>query len=144
MNQLFSGYIVQSVHNVILKSKKPDFSFNLVKQLSSFYCQNPVLNNTDNEKEHSIFSVIDNQLSRGLPTLSSIFIEQQFETIIGLTKEEINEIGGISYNFINSIEAKGFLRSLVVTEPRHQKPNNETTYQTWEEHGGSEYEKKVF
>jgi len=144
MNQLFSGYILQSVHDIILKSEMPDFYYNLAKQLSYFYCQNPILNNTDNEREHPIFTVIDNQLSRGLPTLSSVFIEQQFEKIFGLTEEKIDNIGGINYNFINTKEAKPFLRSFVIAEPRQQELNSETTYQTWEDHGGSEYEKVFF
>jgi len=142
MNNLFAGYILQSVQNII-KSKTPDFGFKVVKKLSSFYCQNPIINNTDNETENKIFSVIDNQISRGLPTLPSIFIEKQFEEKINLTKEQSNKIGAILYDFTKE-NAKDYLRSIIIAEPREQKFNNENTYTNWETHGGSEYEKIFF
>jgi RecQ family ATP-dependent DNA helicase len=143
MTVSFAGQVLQSVISTIQQSDKKDFWFQISKNLSSFYCQNPVINNTDNEKESSIFSVIDNQLSRGLPTLTSIFIEHQFENIFRLTKNNTNAIGSISYNFIDE-EAKEFLRCLIIADRRAKELNTEGTFQTWEAHGGSEFEKLFF
>lgn len=143
MNNLFAGYILQGINKIIQKSENADFYNQIVKHLSSFYCQNPVLNNTDNEVENPIFTVIDNQISRGLPTFTSIFLEQEFENILNLTKGEINEIGAISYNLISE-EAKNYLRCLIIAEPRNQELNIENTYTNWETHGGSDFERLFF
>ncbi len=143
MAAIFAGQVLQSVITTIHQSDKKDFWLQVCKNLSSFYCQNPVINNSDNERESSIFSVIDNQLSRGLPTLTSIFIENQFEKNFGLTKNSTNGIGSISYNFTEE-EANQFLRCLIIADKRTKELNTESTFQTWESHGGSEFEKLFF
>ncbi len=142
MTELFAGQILQAVKNQINKSDKKDFWLRICKDLSVFYCKNNRLNSEDNEQEHPIFSVIDNQLSRGLPTIPTINIEGQFEEIFGLTAEAISNIGSISFDF--SEDAADFLRCLVIADNRTNELNNETTFQTWELHGGSEVEKVFF
>ncbi len=142
MTELFSGQILQAVKSQINNSEKKNFWMQICKDLSVFYCKNNRLNSGNNEQEHPIFSVIDNQLSRGLPTLSSINIEKQFEETFGLTAEAISNIGSITFDFSN--DALDFLRCLVIADSRTNELNNETTFQTWEQHGGSEVEKVFF
>ncbi len=142
MTELFSGQILQSVKNQINKSDKKDFWMGICKDLSTFYCRNNKLSIEDNEQEHPIFSVIDNQLSRGLPTIPTINIERQFAKIFGLTEEATSIIGSITFDFINN--AENYLRCLVIADSRANELNSETTFQTWEDHGGSEFEKKFF
>jgi len=142
MTELFSGQILQAVKNQINKSDKKDFWLRICKDLSTFYCKNNLLNSEGNEQEHPIFSVIDNQLSRGLPTIPTINIERQFAEIFGLTEEATSNIGSMTFDFTE--DAEEFLRCLVIADSRPNALNSETTFQTWEEHGGSDFEKVFF
>ena len=143
MTEFFAGHILQGVAKSIESSVDKNYWLEIATNLSKFYCQNPTINNADNETEHPIFSVLDNQISRGLPTISSIFIEREFERIFNLTTEITNGIGTISFHFdnFNSID---FLKCLVIADSRTQDLNAENTYNNWEEHGGSPYERDFF
>lgn len=143
MAAFFAGQVLQSVISTVHQSDEKDFWLQVTKNLSFYHCQNPTINNTDNEKESPIFSVIDNQLSRGLPTLASIYIEHQFENIFGLTKNKTNTIGSISFDFTKE-NANTFIRCLTIADKRAKELNIESTFQTWETHGGSEFEKLFF
>ncbi len=142
MTELFSGQILQSVKSQINKSVDKEFWLRICNNLSGFYCKNNILNNIGNEHEHPIFTVIDNQLSRGIPTLPTIFVEQKFAEILSLTKKNVSNIGNISYEFLE--DAGSYLKCLVIADNRNCELNREMTFQTWEEHGGSEYEKTFF
>jgi ATP-dependent DNA helicase RecQ len=142
MTTLFSGQILQGVKSLVDQSDKKEFWNRIVNDLSVFYCKNSSINSEGNEQEHPIFSVIDNQLSRGLPTLPSINLERQFAKIIGLTHEATSDIGSITFDFVEN--AADFLRCLVIADSRTSELNSETTFQTWEQHGGSEIEKVFF
>lgn len=143
MTEFFAGHILQGVAKNIESSVDKNYWLEIATNLSKFYCQNPTINNADNETEHPILSVIDNQISRGLPTISSIFIESEFERIFNLTTEKTNEIGTISFDFDNS-NSLDFLKCLVIADNRTQELNTENTYNNWEDHGGSPFEKDFF
>ena len=143
MAAFFAGQVLQSVISTVHQSDEKDFWLQVTKNLSFYHCQNPTINNTDNEKESPIFSVIDNQLSRGLPTLASIYIEHQFENIFGLTKNKTNTIGSISFDFTKE-NANTFIRCWTIADKRAKELNIESTFQTWETQGGSEFEKLFF
>jgi len=142
MIEFFSGQILSGVKKLINESDKKEFWLQVCKNLSAFYCKNNLLNNTDNEHEHPIFSVLDNQLSRGLPTIPSINIERQFADIFNFTEEEVSNIGSISFDFTDN--ADDYLRCLVIADSRTTELNNETTFQTWRQHGDSEAEKEYY
>jgi RecQ family ATP-dependent DNA helicase len=141
MTEYFSGQILQAVKSQINNSEKKDFWMHICKDLSVFYCKNNRLNSDDNEQEHPIFSVIDNQLSRGLPTLPTITLERTFMETFGLTHEAASNIGALTFDFLE--DATDFLRCLVIADSRTNELNNEATFQTWEQHG-SEVEKIFF
>ena len=143
MTEFFAGHILQGVAKSIENSVDKNYWSEIATNLSKFYCQNPTINNADNETENPIFSVLDNQISRGLPTISSIFIEREFERIFNLTTEKINGIGTISFDFDNS-NAIDFLKCLVIADNRTQELNAENTYNNWEDHGGSPFERDFF
>lgn len=143
MTEFFAGHILQGVAKSIENSVDKYYWLELATNLSKFYCQNPTINNADNETEHPIFSVLDNQISRGLPTISSVFIEKEFERIFNLTTEKTNGIGNISFDFKNT-NSIDFLKCLVIADSRTQELNAENTYNNWEDHGGSLFEKDFF
>ena len=94
--QLHSGYILSSVKEAISKLNKPiDFS-NLLEKISCFEIE---YNFTEQKIEDSIVTVVDNLLSRGLPTFPSIFLEDLFSEIFEITEKELNrKTGEIIYN----------------------------------------------
>jgi RecQ family ATP-dependent DNA helicase len=143
MTEFFAGHILQGVSKNIENSDNKNYWLEITNNLSKFYCQNPTINNSDLETENPIFSVLDNQLSRGLPTLATIHIEREFERIFGLTKERVNEIGSITFDF-EEVHSSTFLKCLILAEPRTQELNTENTYNNWEDHGGSPFEKYFF
>lgn len=140
--ELFSGQILQGTRTLIKQSGADKYWNQITKDLSSFYCKNNVINSEGNEVEHPIFTVIDNMLSRGLPTLVPISTEKVFQDCLGVTQEWQSEIGAMSFDFI--VDTKGALDALVLAEPRNQSLNSELAFQTWEEHGGSDFEKQFF
>ena len=141
MTELFSSQITNPVNSLINQSDRKLFWLQVSQNLSVFYCKNNLLNNGSYEKEHPLFTVIDNQLSRGLPTLTSIYIERLFVETFKLTEEKIIN-GAIKFEFIEN--ATDYLRCLIIADPRIEHLNSETTFQTWETHGGSEFEKFFF
>jgi superfamily II DNA or RNA helicase len=143
MTEFFAGHILQGVAKSIESSVDKNYWLEIATNLSKFYCQNPTINNADNETEHPIFSVLDNQISRGLPTISTIFIEREFARIFNLTTEKTNGIGNISFDFENT-NSLDFLKCLVIADNRTQELNAENTYNNWEDHGGSPFEKDFF
>ena len=138
MQELFAGQILQGVKTLINQSEIPEYWNRITKNLSSFHCKNNVLNAEGNEVEHPIYTVIDNLLFRGLPTLISVSTEKIFEERLGITKETHSDIGAISFDFTTTTDQA--LEMLVLAEPRNISVNPEVAFQTWEEHGGSEYE----
>ncbi len=142
MTEFFAGQVMQSVKDQINKSSQKDFWIRISKDLSVFYCKNNHLNSEDNEQEHPVLTVIDNQLSRGLPTIPSIYIERQFAEIFQLTEESVSDIGSITFDFVE--DAENYLPCLIIADNRTTELNIDTTFQTWEEHGGSDFEKVFF
>ena len=142
MTSYFSGQILQGVKELINQSDKRNFWLQVCKNLSAFYCKNNLLNSDDKEHEHPIFTVIDNQLSRGLPTLTSINLERLFAETFGLTAEKTSNIGEISFDFTE--DAANYLRCLVIADNRTIELNSETTFQVWRQHGDSEAEQNFY
>jgi RecQ family ATP-dependent DNA helicase len=142
MNEQFAGYILSGVNKVVRNSPDAKFWLKVCENLSAFTYRNSILANDANEVEDPIFTVLDNQISRGLPTLPSIYIEKIFSERLGLTAEVINKRKEIDFDLPRN--AKDFLRCLVIAESRGVDLNKEVTFKTWEEHGGSDYEKVFY
>ena len=143
--QLHCGYILSSVRDAILKLDKPESISCLLKQLSCFDIE---YNFNANLIDDSIVTVLDNLISRGLPTLPSIFVENIFSKIFGITDKDFNiKTGEIIYQetkrFRENIDS--IYSSFFVIDPRINKNNNPSfCFDSWEEHQGSEYEEVFF
>ena len=142
MNEQFAGYILSGVNKVVRNSPDAKFWLKVCENLSAFTYRNSILANDANEVEDPIFTVLDNQISRGLPTLPSINIEQEFASKLNLTIPAINDRKELEFDLIGP--TADYLRCLVIAESRPVPMNGELNYQTWEEHGGSEYEQVFF
>ena len=143
--QLHCGYILSSVKDEILKLDNPIEFSSLIKQLSCFEIEYNINSNSTND---SIITVLDNLISRGLPTLPSIFVEDIFSKKFGITDKEFNiKTGEIIYQetlrFRENIDS--IYSAFFVIDPRINKNNNPSfCFDSWEEHQGSEYEEIFF
>ena len=119
--QLHSGYILSSVKEEISKLNKPIDLSSLLNHLSCFEIE---YNFTEQKIEDSIITVVDNLLSRGLPTFPSIFIEDLFSEIFGITEKELNKKRGEILYSPTSI-LKEYLKliydSFFIIDPRIKK-----------------------
>ena len=118
----------------------------LIKTLASF---NIFYNEKNTIKSSSLINVIDNLISRGLPTIPPINIEEEFSEKFNISTKKIDEIGGIS--FINKISSKKFkkeiYKSFFIIEPRKKSNSNNkalTYFDSWEEHDSSEFEEYFY
>lgn len=143
--QLHSGYILDSIRKQLLIQNEPiDFS-SLLFQLSYFeieygFEEKPI--------QDSIITVLENLLSRGLPTLPSVLIEDRFSEIFQITKKELNtKTGEIFYNDTGLIEKNIYqiYKSFFIIDPRINKKNKFDYFiKTWEDHNSSESEELFF
>ncbi len=143
--KLHSGCILGSIRETLSKLDKPiDFS-SLLTQLSYFEIEYGF---EENSIQDSVVTVLDNLLSRGLPTLPSVFIEDLFSELFGIAKKEVNrKTGEILYNVTDILEENIDLiySSFFIIDSRingNFKP--EFGFQTWEKHSGSDYEAQFF
>ncbi|WP_457558305.1 DEAD/DEAH box helicase [Candidatus Harpocratesius sp.] len=143
--QLHSGYILSSVKKATAKFDKTiDFS-SLLEQLSCFEIEHDF---NIHPIEDSIVMVLNNFLSRGLPTLPSIFIEDLFSETLKISEKELNrKTGEIIYNGNSRLQENINLiyKSFFIVEPRINKDFKPTfNFKSWEEHNSSEYEELFF
>jgi len=96
----------------------------------------------------SIITVLDNLLSRGLPTLPSVLIEDYFAELFGIEEKRINnKIGDIQYHANSSLKENIDLiyKSFFIIDPRIKSDYlPEFDFQTWEAHRGSENEELFY
>lgn len=122
--QYQSGYLLQSVREALLKhAKAQDLTYNnkqasleltgLLRWLSTFEVETSLKLKKDGRKQ-SIYAVATNILTRGLPTLPSIFIEEEFARLLMLTirKNDLQR-GKIDFVFTNEDSKHGDLNQLL-------------------------------
>ena len=116
---------------------------NLLKFLSVFELETEDLNPVIDD---SIFKVVSNLISRGLPTLPSIFIEEEFSSAFSTTKKQISDrTGEISFDFIDPSEyhRKLLHKAFFIIDPRLNRNNRlYFSLNSWENHPGSECEEQ--
>jgi len=143
--QLHAGYILDSVKKALLKLDSPIDISSLLSQLSCFKIE---YNFDIVSIEDSIVTVLDNLLSRGLPTFPSIFIEDIFSEKFEITEKELNnKTGEILYNERDRLTENINLiyNSFFIVDPRINRNNKPSfDFNTWEDHSGSEYEESFF
>lgn len=142
---LHCGYILSPVRETILKiDSQVEFS-GLLDQLSCFEIE---YNFNNQQISDSIIRVLDNLLSRGLPTLPSVFIEDYFSEIFKIAEKEFNrKTGDIKYNVTDLLKENITLiyNSFFIIDPRIKCDYLlEFDFKTWEEHSGSDYEEIFF
>ncbi len=125
MPQLQAGYISQAILNEFLQDKKARQYRDLFRYLSHFELI------TDSELDVTnvdpIVAVADKIISRGLPTLPSVFIEDILSTTF-LKIKKVSDSETLRYSFINDELKEEITRALYIIDPRI-KPEFETDNQ---------------
>ena len=116
--QLHAGYVLSSVKKSLTHFPSPIHLEDLLAPLATFDIDYQFAEAPDAD---SVPVILDNQLSRGLPTFPSIFIEEQFADNLGFTVKKINgKLGEINYEptdlFDDQIET--LYNSFFIVEPR--------------------------
>jgi ATP-dependent DNA helicase RecQ len=124
--QLQAGYVLESVRDILNAYTKDDNrSFQLqglLRSLNTFEVQTEITLKLE-ESPPSIFAVAVNIITRGIPTLPSVFLEEYFASKIRMTQRFDNEASGkIKFPLINTGEnneqGKMLFKSLHTIDPR--------------------------
>lgn len=141
MKQLHAGYVLGAVRDYLLADRdKLDWS-DVLRRLSAFSLDDDL---PDKGNAEPIAAVLANIISRGLPTLPSIFIEDTFSNIFRITRKiEFEKTGELKY--IIEPQQKGLLnlvrRSFALIDPRLETSHiNEAV----DHHHGSDAERNFY
>ena len=141
--QLHAGYVLSGIRKLPRSSDRAIDWDILLKFLSVFEVETEVLNSVIDDP---IFIVVNNLISRGLPTLPSIFIEEKFSSSSSTTKKQISDrMCEISFDFSDPSEdhRKLLQRAFFIIDPRLNRDSRlYFTLNSWENHPGSKYEEQ--
>lgn len=146
LKELAAGYILEGIRNHLLNEKDQAYWQEVLHGLSAFVVDTNI---NANEKWDPVCAVMDNILSRGLPTLSSIFIEDKFRDFFSCTDKIVKErTGEIEYVISPSIESWKLdliKRALHIIDPQLDR-NTALDYsiESWEKQFDSSPERDFF
>lgn len=144
MKQLQAGYILDSVADHLLKNFDEFKVSGLLRHLSYFDVEIESSQNDAIANPQQIISVVNNIISRGLPTRISYDLEKSFlkNFNIGELDKRLDAIGAIKYDLNLSKEySEKLFRALHVIDPRVSFEDIERIkIDTWENHLGSDFE----
>lgn len=127
--QLQAGYLVEAVRNALLAHAKNENCQleldGLLESLGTFTIQTHYNLELPVNIE-PILAVASNLLTRGLPTLPSVWLEEQFSEVLKATYREDNPgMGKITFPFTQKLDADTLFQALHIIDPRAK---NRTTY----------------
>jgi len=141
--QLHAGYLLEPLWKILPDYFNDLHVNNLLHYLSAFEIETDIHFRLPKDP---IISVLNNIISRGLPTLPSIFIEEIFTESFGITQREDNTLTGeIIYKPTESLKKlkEPILQSFCIIEPRLTDTflkDNDQKYLNFD----SEYEKEFY
>ena len=149
--QLHAGYILKTTKNLL---ENVEFQIGLDSLLQSLSVFEIEIRNDDenNENDDSLIAVLENLLSRGLPTFSSVFIEESITKSLNITKKRIHKkTGDLNFTLNDDLDDRYELlepfiyNSLFIVDPRLKNVSEfQQNFDSWEEHFGSEYEELFY
>lgn len=116
--QLQAGYVLDSIIPLLLEAGyNKEKVLSLLNSLSYFDIQ--TTSNLKDTKPNSLFAVAENIISRGLPTYTSVFLEQYFVDKYKLTFKNVDDTGSISFPLkVNNPKLTDYLyKALHIIEP---------------------------
>jgi len=142
--QFHAGYILSPVKHQLSSLDKPIFLDDLLHRLSCFFIEYDFKNTNIVDP---VVAVVDNIISRGLPTFPSLFIEDTFSNAFDLSEKTIHEkIGQILYKETDSLQKiiELVYESLFTVEPRFEISASSFDFDSWDEMPGSKQEEHFF
>jgi ATP-dependent DNA helicase RecQ len=105
--QLQAGYILESVRDELnayaKRQEKSPALHGLLRSLSTFEVQTDINLETP-AKPPSLLAVASNIITRGLPTLASVYLEEYFADKLAVTKRQDNTARGkVAFPFVNVV-----------------------------------------
>jgi superfamily II DNA helicase RecQ len=105
-----------------------------------------------NKIDDSIIAVLENLLSRGLPTFSSVFVEESITNSLNIAVKKIHDKTGELYFKLKDDSDDRYkllelfiYNSFFIVDPRLKDVSKfQQNFDSWEEHLGSEYEELFF
>lgn len=125
MSRFQAGYFIEAIIKEMANGDSKSQIGRLLKYLSHFDLQSNkdlTVNNSD-----SIVAVVNNLISRGLPTLPTTFIEDRIGNTFIKTKKTTDR-NSFSYKFVNDELHSEILRSLFIIDPRFGVKNIKSDY----------------
>lgn len=116
--QFFAGYILDCVSQTIKKLEHPEYAEDLLRSLSSFdvTCSSGSIKLP--EELDPKLSVLNNILTRGLPTLAPIQIEERFAEVFKYSNKPSIDSPAIVYNSNGKLDGETVFSALHVIDPR--------------------------
>ncbi|MBI5220188.1 MAG: ATP-dependent DNA helicase RecQ [Bacteroidia bacterium] len=116
--QLQAGYIFDFVKNKLLSENKSSEVLSLLEYLSYFEVDSTLTESNPNDKPE--LAVLNNLLSRGLPTRPSLFIENIFLNSLAIGEQIPDTLGNIETLTNNSFNpvAQYLFKALHIIDPR--------------------------
>ena len=144
--QLHAGYILTSIKSVINNSTANIDYDDLLSKLSVFEIESSAA--LKHTLDDSIFNVADNIISRGIPTIPSLLIEESISSEFGLSKKCLSKKTR-EFSFMQNSLSKSQIdlikRSLFIIDPRLKVPSVASNlFNSWEAHQGSDFEETFY
>lgn len=125
MTQLQASYILDGIRTYIDKHSHSQEFYALFEQLSYFDADFSSPNLKVSHPNLSLAAVYNNIVSRGLPTKASVFVEEKFARLTGLTEKNNTPPDQIKYQLKENYLSEEFFRALHIIEPSIQKTHFE-------------------
>ena len=147
--QLQAGFILKSLNDILDKKVNQFKGYqDILRNLSYFSVELEKSSPRKEEGIDSVFNVVANLLSRGLPTIPSIYVEDFISTKLEFASKEQNDIGSINFRpnkEISESELRSLFNCFYIIDPRLQDPMGlNQNFDSWEDHSGSEYEEILY
>ncbi len=149
--QLHAGYILKTTKDLLENVEIKVEIDSLLQSLSVFEIET---NDCDenNKIDDPLIAVLENLLSRGLPTFSSVFIEESITKSFNIAEKKIHDkTGELYFKLKDDLDDRYELlepfiyNSLFIVDPRLKDVSEfQQNFVSWEEHLGSKYEEMFF
>ena len=132
ITQYHAGYVLDSVSDILTSVQYSKQAACLLKSLSDFDVRsNKPLGIPDNIDPK--WAVVNNIVTRGTPTIASLYLEGQFSSLFGISKENSDSV--IHFESTSAIDSKSIFEALHIIEPRfkvHTDYNEKVLESTFE------------
>lgn len=120
--QFYAGYVTDAVSDVLQDSEYAAIAEELMASVSTF----DVISNKSLEHEgkvNPILAVLNNIISRGLPTRAPLLIEKQFAQYFHYSNQTPNSLGEYHFQKTESCSAEQVFEALHLIDPRFNLDN---------------------